>query len=76
VYARPVRQDHHRVALIAAVPKLRDRGRAVGEQALAVSGVDPSARHDLRAVLRADIVLIHLDHSVDGVCRDQALLHK
>ena len=39
-------------------PSSRDRGRAVRAQPLAVGRVDPGARDDAGAVLRADVVLV------------------
>ena len=56
-------------ALEAAVAELGDRGRPVGEQALAVFRVDPGPRDDARAVLRAEVALVALDDRVDLVGR-------
>ncbi len=72
--ARRVLDDHHRVALEAAVAELGDRGRPVGTKPLAIGVVDPGAGDDAGAVLRADVVLVEVDDRVDRVGRDQALL--
>ena len=55
-------------------PSSRDRGGPVGEQALAVVGVDPCPRDDPGAVLGAEVALVPLDDRVDLVGREQALL--
>ena len=65
---------HHRVPLEAAVAELRDRGRPVRTEPLAVGVVHPGARDDPGAVLRADVVLVEIDDGIDRVGRDQALL--
>ena len=71
---RRVGDDDHVVALGALEAELGDRRGAVGQQARAVLVVDPRARDDLGAVLRADVVLVELDDGVDRVGGDQAAL--
>jgi hypothetical protein len=74
VDVRRVLADHHRLPLLAAVAELGDRGRAVGEQPLAVGRVAPGASDDPRPVLRTDVVDVQVDDGVDRVARHDPLL--
>ena len=64
--------DH--LEIDAAEAQLLDGRRPVGEEALLVVRVDPRARHDLGAVVRADVLLVGADDAVDGLARDEPLL--
>jgi hypothetical protein len=69
-----VLQHDEVLAFGAPEPQLADGGRAVGEEPVAVVLVDPGVGHDLGPVEGADIALVRLDHRVDHVAGDEALL--
>jgi hypothetical protein len=45
----------------------------IGEKPLLEFGIDPSARHDARAVARPDFVLVGIDQGIERGRIDQAL---
>ena len=61
-------------ALAAGVAQFGDRRRRIGEQPLAVVGIDPGAGNDAGAVARADLLLIGLDQQIERRRIDVALL--
>ena len=66
--------DHHHVlALLAAETEFRDRLVGVRQQALLVGGINPGPRHHLRAVARANLVLVGVDQRVERGPIDQSL---
>jgi hypothetical protein len=65
-----------RVQLDPADAKLRDRGGAVGEEARPVVGIGPRPRDHPGSVAGAEVPLVVLDHHVDRIGRDQALLNE
>jgi hypothetical protein len=74
VHGGGVLDGDERVELEAADAELADGRRPVRQQPLAELRVDPRARDDARAVLGAKVALVVLDHRVDRVRREQALL--
>ena len=56
------------------VAELGDRCGRVGQQALLEFRIDPGVRHDPRAVARADLVLVGVDHRVERGRIDEPLL--
>jgi hypothetical protein len=58
----------------AADAELARCGRRVLQQAFAERRIRPRSRDDASAVQRADVVPVGLDHDVDRLLREQALL--
>jgi hypothetical protein len=73
---RRVVHGHDHVALGTAEAHLRDRGRAVGEQPLAVGGIGPGACDYLGAVEWADVGLVVIDDGVHELGIDESLLNQ
>src|SRR5439155_22382519 len=65
---------HQVLALRTADAELGDRGRRVGQQAPAEVRIDPGTGDDQGAESRTDLVLEGVDHRVDGIAGDDALL--
>src|SRR6266850_5339428 len=73
VDAGPVLDD---LQVDAAEAQLLDGLRPVGQEPLLVRRVDPRPRDDLGAVVRADVLLVRAHDAVDGLARDELLLHQ
>jgi hypothetical protein len=64
VHARRIFHYQRVLALRAAIAELFERGAAIGQQARLVRRIDPGPCHHARAVARANLVLIGIDHRI------------